>query len=964
MLWTENWTLDQLVASWRKAQQPVNPTKAGATFSWWTTQKNGWPIFNFSDTITESGTLYAQYSCNPGYTAISWECVQQFTVTFDWNGWDITTGNVTVISGLTLNLSNYTATKDWWDFTWWNINSWAHEWMDSITVTGDVTLYAIFSKEMTSNFVLRDSNAASLDETTASCTAYNGGYCIVTAPTLTKKSGYTVDGWSADEWNEITTIFTWGNTFNSVTHYDVPVSITFYQNWNGGTWYEVRTCYKYNWAGSCKITSPSISVSEWFIVQWWSDSPDYHGSSWYANSEADKYYDESYYAQAYLPVSVTFLANNNSVDGGSYAERYCTRYNWDKCYVTTPTITSIWSNTPEVVWYTLSADWVSSADIESNSWLYISWRETYYAHTKKSKVTLVAKWDWNNSTLSSYGDSDCELPEVYDGAAQISGCTVSAPVITAPETTPVVIGFNTWENATTNSDSYNTWNGKLFLTEDSHNQTWYAITYMSGKVLTIDYSIGAWVYSIWKNSDSCTLTWTYNWIAQASSCTVKAPTITVNSWYSDTSKKWIDLSTSSQVAEWEDIILTKDLHYTASAQYQSSTIPETYTITYELNWWTISWEKLVYTVEDPTFTLVNPTLEHHIFAWWTGAGISDPQLVVTILQLTKFENLTYFANWYEDFNDNGINDAIESHFLVKYTDWVDGETVFEDQIFNEVLSWLATPLFVWTPERAWYDFLGWSPEVSELVLDDVEYVARWNKQSSWGGNSSWWGGKRLPIVDTHGVADDEKASSMDENKEAEEKSETEDSQANQQDETKNNDGENSQWESEPDYPDEFVDAYSFSRINWITTVEKIQDAKMYGNLTRIEMAKMLSNYAINVLWKKPDTSKTIKFKDVTNKMDKKYDNGVLLSYQLWIMWINVKNKKFRPNDLVTRAEFATALSRTLFGWEEWKYKSTRKYYEPHIAKLYNEWIINNTDPNMKEKRWYVMIMLMRSVGVK
>jgi hypothetical protein len=45
--------------------------------------------------------------------------------------------------------------------------------MDSITVTGDVTLYAIFSKEMTSNFVLRDSNAASLDETTASCTAYN-----------------------------------------------------------------------------------------------------------------------------------------------------------------------------------------------------------------------------------------------------------------------------------------------------------------------------------------------------------------------------------------------------------------------------------------------------------------------------------------------------------------------------------------------------------------------------------------------------------------------------------------------------------------------------------------------------------------------------------------------------------------------------------------------------------------------
>jgi hypothetical protein len=32
-----------------------------------------------------------------------------------------------------------------------------------------------------------------------------------------------------------------------------------------------------------------------------------------------------------------------------------------------------------------------------------------------------------------------------------------------------------------------------------------------------------------------------------------------------------------------------------------------------------------------------------------------------------------------------------------------------------------------------------------------------------------------------------------------------------------------------------------------------------------------------------------------------------------------------------------------------------------MAVLYNEWIINNTDPKMKEKRWYVMIMLMRTV---
>jgi hypothetical protein len=32
-----------------------------------------------------------------------------------------------------------------------------------------------------------------------------------------------------------------------------------------------------------------------------------------------------------------------------------------------------------------------------------------------------------------------------------------------------------------------------------------------------------------------------------------------------------------------------------------------------------------------------------------------------------------------------------------------------------------------------------------------------------------------------------------------------------------------------------------------------------------------------------------------------------------------------------------------------------------MAKLYNEWIITKTDPSMKEKRWNIMIMLMRSV---
>ena len=72
----------------------------------------------------------------------------------------------------------------------------------------------------------------------------------------------------------------------------------------------------------------------------------------------------------------------------------------------------------------------------------------------------------------------------------------------------------------------------------------------------------------------------------------------------------------------------------------------------------------------------------------------------------------------------------------------------------------------------------------------------------------------------------------------------------------------------------------------------------------------------------------------------------------------MKNKEFRPNDKVTRAELVTALSRMLYNTEDWTWKT--KYYEPHMYKLYNEWIISNTNPNMIEKRWYSMIMLVRA----
>ena len=156
------------------------------------------------------------------------------------------------------------------------------------------------------------------------------------------------------------------------------------------------------------------------------------------------------------------------------------------------------------------------------------------------------------------------------------------------------------------------------------------------------------------------------------------------------------------------------------------------------------------------------------------------------------------------------------------------------------------------------------------------------------------------------------------------------------------------------YSPELQDAYQFAFQNSITTMDSIDKADMNGWLTRIAMAKMLANYAMNILGKKPANTIVPKFPDVSEKLDDEYNWAVTLAYQLWIMWIWIE--KFRPYDLVTRAEFGTALSRMLF-WDV----DSDPYYALPLLKLNVEWIINNTNPNLQEKRWYVMLMLMRSV---
>ena len=74
---------------------------------------------------------------------------------------------------------------------------------------------------------------------------------------------------------------------------------------------------------------------------------------------------------------------------------------------------------------------------------------------------------------------------------------------------------------------------------------------------------------------------------------------------------------------------------------------------------------------------------------------------------------------------NAVCEAVPDTFTVTYTDGVENEEVFADQVYSDLRKDSATPAFNGTPTRTGYTFAGWEPEVAETVTQTVIYVAMW-----------------------------------------------------------------------------------------------------------------------------------------------------------------------------------------------------------------------------------------------
>ena len=112
-----------------------------------------------------------------------------------------------------------------------------------------------------------------------------------------------------------------------------------------------------------------------------------------------------------------------------------------------------------------------------------------------------------------------------------------------------------------------------------------------------------------------------------------------------------------------------------------------------------------------------PEREGYVFAGW------NPTVAAAVSG-----DVTYTATWKVDRNGNGVADEEEQKYTVTYTDGVDGEEIFADQVTGNLLVGEATPAFNGTPERQGYVFAGWNPAVSAAVSGNATYTATWKKE--------------------------------------------------------------------------------------------------------------------------------------------------------------------------------------------------------------------------------------------
>jgi hypothetical protein len=192
------------------------------------------------------------------------------------------------------------------------------------------------------------------------------------------------------------------------------------------------------------------------------------------------------------------------------------------------------------------------------------------------------------------------------------------------------------------------------------------------------------------------------------------------------------------------------------------------------------------------------------------------------------------------------------------------------------------------------------------------------------------------------------------------------------------------------YIKEWNDAYIWSYTLNITTNPDIKEANLKWVLYRKIAAKMMAEFAINVVHLTPDKNRICNFKDIHKEIDE-LQYYIQLSCQLGIMGVDYYGNPdtiFNPNYVLTRDQLVTMFSRVLFGTKynikegELTFMDRVKNfffhslvniytalgikppvatsldrYTKHMEAIKKLWIMTNYTSTLKEFKGYVMVMM-------
>ena len=161
--------------------------------------------------------------------------------------------------------------------------------------------------------------------------------------------------------------------------------------------------------------------------------------------------------------------------------------------------------------------------------------------------------------------------------------------------------------------------------------------------------------------------------------------------------------------------------------------------------------------------------------------------------------------------------------------------------------------------------------------------------------------------------------------------------------------------------EEFKKALSFLRSYEMTMFDSVDSFDPYRNLSREEAAKIFSNFAINVLCRKPDMSLSVKYPDVENA-DPSLKPYITLAYQLGVMkGSGMGDGEFRPFDAISKAEVNAVLIRMILkSYLDEKQSENKMWYSEYNKVATDLGIINQGAGAEAVSRNNVALMLFRA----